>query len=84
MALNEQTESILGIAEEIADTLTDWISPINDGDREINAEATTSTMVSQWEDVRNEINKLIDEAEIAWALANDDGEPSEEGEAESE
>ena len=81
MAINEKTDTILATAEEIADVISEFITPINDGDRTINDEATTDAMVDRWDGIRKEITNAIEELEIAWAFQE---EPSDDEDVESE
>lgn len=84
MAINEKADTILATAEEIAEALNAFITPINDGDKNINDEATTDAMVDRWDGIRTEVTNALEELEIAWAFQEDPSDDEESSESEEE
>ena len=82
MAINEKADTILATAEEIAEALNAFITPINDGDKNINDEATTDAMVDRWDGIRSEVTNALEELEIAWAFQEDPSDDEESSESE--
>lgn len=82
MAINEKADTILATAEEIAEALNAFITPINDGDKNINDEATTDAMVDRWDGIRTEVTNALEELEIAWAFQEDPSDDEESSESE--
>lgn len=82
MAINEKADTILATAEEIAEAINAFITPINDGDKNINDEATTDAMVDRWDGIRTEVTNALEELEIAWAFQEEPTDDEESSESE--
>lgn len=60
MAYNENTQNLLEIASDVAESITTFIQPIVEGDRLINDSKIDESIVEQWTALQDTTEKLID------------------------
>lgn len=71
MCLEENTQTILDAASNISEALKEFYIPVAEGSKEINEEAITDVLREAWEEQEENVYKLIEETEMAWALRPD-------------
>lgn len=78
MAYNEKAESIFESASNIVDRIGESITPVAEGNKDINDEGITDSLVDAWKDLEESVNKVVEETELAWALKEDEAEEQQE------
>lgn len=74
MSYNEQMDNIVESATNMMDTLTNWVTPLSEGDRQIDDSKLNDQIVDAWVKAETSLNELIEETEMLIALKEDDGE----------
>lgn len=78
MAYNEKAESIFESASNITDRINESVTPVVEGNKDINDEGITDSLVDVWKDLEESVNKVVEETELAWALKEDEAEEQQE------
>lgn len=78
MAYNEKAESIFESASNITDRINESVTPVVEGNKDINDEGITDSLVDVWKDLEEAVNKVVEETELAWALKEDEAEEQQE------
>ena len=78
MAYNEKAESIFESASNITDRINESVTPVVEGNKDINDEAITDSSLDAWKDLEESVNKVVEETELAWALKEDEAEEQQE------
>ena len=78
MAYNEKAESIFESASNITDRINESVAPVVEGNKDINDEGITDSLVDAWKDLEESVNKVVEETELAWALKEDEAEEQQE------
>lgn len=78
MAYNEKAESIFESASNITDCINESVTPVVEGNKDINDEGITDSLVDAWKDLEESVNKVVEETELAWALKEDEAEEQQE------
>jgi len=78
MAYNEKAESIFESASNITDRINESVTPVVEGNKDINDEGITDNLVDAWKDLEESVNKVVEETELAWALKEDEAEEQQE------
>lgn len=78
MAYNEKAESIFESASNITDRINESVTPVVEGNKDINDEEITDSLVDAWKDLEESVNKVVEETELAWALKEDEAEEQQE------
>lgn len=78
MAYNEKAESIFESASNIVDRINESVTPVVEGNKDINDEGITDSLVDAWKDLEESVNKVVEETELAWALKEDEAEEQQE------
>ena len=78
MAYNEKAESIFESASNITDRINESVTPVVEGNKDINDEGNTDSLVDAWKDLEESVNKVVEETELAWALKEDEAEEQQE------
>ena len=78
MAYNEKAESIFESASNITDRINESVTPVVEGNKDINDEGITDSLVDARKDLEESVNKVVEETELAWVLKEDEAEEQQE------
>lgn len=81
MAYNDKAEAIFESASNIADRINESITPVAEGNKDINDEGITDALVDAWKELEESANKVVEETELAWAIKEDEAEEQQESAA---
>ena len=78
MAFNENTEAVMDIADEIVNLINNTITPVVDGEKQINPEGVTDGIVETWEELRRKTEEAVSELDVAWVYIQENPDDPDE------
>ena len=78
MAYNEKAESIFESASNITDRINESVTPVVEGNKDINDEGSLIAQQMLGKIQKESVNKVVEETELAWALKEDEAEEQQE------